>query len=372
VSYVFQRDGVWYVGWKTVTGAPARKRSPYQTKAEAKKYAAELEIKAERVRDGTDRPVMEAHTWDELCARYLADVVPNLRSNGPVIAVMRKHLSVAFAGRGLREITQGDVMAWATKLRGQKLAESTREQLRIRGSALFTYAAKLQWVHQGQNPFVRSGKRSITKRRPKYLERAEVKALLRVTEGEERNLFAVTVYCGLRRGEVAGLRWEDVDFATGTLNVRHSYTGPTKSGRDRSVQMSDDVLHFLYDQKRRRGDSPFVFPAASGRMRTVDWRASEELQAAFKKAGINRPDFTFRSLRSTLGTHYASQTGDLSATQDMLGHADPATTKDMYAAAIPEHRKKQGQAFSYGLSPGELPALTRGDEREAPSSEEAP
>jgi integrase len=54
-----------------------------------------------------------------------------------------------------------------------------------------------------------------------------------------RPLYATAVYTGLRKGELAGLRWEDVDFARGLVRVARSYDQETKTGTVRYVPLCD-------------------------------------------------------------------------------------------------------------------------------------
>src|SRR5262249_354670 len=84
------------------------------------------------------------------------------------------------------------------------------------------------------------------------LEPTEVEALARAASSDlDAALFRVAAFTGLRMGELRGLRWGDVDFGRRLIHVRRSVTrttvGAPKSGRVRSVPMSDQVVRTLDD-----------------------------------------------------------------------------------------------------------------------------
>ena len=125
------------------------------------------------------------------------------------------------------------------------------------------YAEERGWIHRA--PRVRKPK--LPKRPYSYLQtQEEIARFLRAAAARSRGLlalYATAVYMGMRAGELAGLRWEDVDFATRLILVQRSYDGPTKNNEIRYVPILDALLSVLREWRLSCG-GPLVFPNRGG------------------------------------------------------------------------------------------------------------
>lgn len=158
--------------------------------------------------------------------------------------------------------------------------------------------------------------------RLRYLTAEEISTLLAALKKKsvtvhDQALLAVNT--GLRFSEVAGLRWEDVNYETGTLAIRDGKTG------SRTVFFNDTVGEML---KVRHGDKTtgLIFPTETGkkkgqRQEAVSKTFQREADTLFNQ-GIKdrRLRVSFHTLRHTFGTHVYGNTGDLYLTQKALGH----------------------------------------------------
>jgi integrase len=161
-------------------------------------------------------------------------------------------------------------------------------------------------------------------------------------EGEERDIYAVAIYTGLRAGELFGLEWPDVDLARGVASVRHSWKGsPTKRGEARRVSLVATAIAALERQQARSGGRRHVFPARDGEGRSENQMPN--LGAALRRVGITR-HVRFHDLRHTCASHLIQGTWAprlvaralrLEEVQVWLGHTSPATTA-RYAHLCPE------------------------------------
>lgn len=167
----------------------------------------------------------------------------------------------------------------------------------------------------------------------------EVEALVRAAASpEDAAVFATASYAGLRLGELRALRWRDVDFGKRLVHVRRSYVqrdeGAPKSGRVRSVPMSDQVVSVLDGLSRRdrfTGDEDLVFCNEVGE-HFDDSALRRRFYAARERAGL-RP-IRFHDLRHTFGT-LAVQKCPLSDVKAYMGHADITTTM-VYVHHVPQ------------------------------------
>lgn len=107
----------------------------------------------------------------------------------------------------------------------------------------------------------------------------EVWSLVRAGASEtDSAIFLTAAFTGLRRGELLGLRWRDVDFAGSTILVRASYaagylTAP-KSGKVRSVPMAPDV--------DRKGTFGTRMIAKAEIRRVQEWMGHADIQTTTK------------------------------------------------------------------------------------------
>jgi integrase len=172
------------------------------------------------------------------------------------------------------------------------------------------------------------------------LSAAEVEALIRAAASpQDGALFATAAYAGLRLGELRALRWRDVEFEKRLIHVRRSYVeraeGVPKSGRVRSVPMTDQVARALDELSRRDwfyGENDLVF-CNDGGDHFDDSALRRRFYAAREAAGLKR--IRFHDLRHTFGT-LAVQVFPLSDVKAYMGHADIATTM-IYIHHVPQH-----------------------------------
>ncbi|HQO65085.1 MAG TPA: site-specific integrase, partial [Syntrophorhabdus sp.] len=140
----------------------------------------------------------------------------------------------------------------------------------------------------------------------------------------------IAVNCGLRFSEVAGLRWEDVNYDTGTMAIRDSKTGSRTVFINEAVKEVLEARHEKQEEyikkKRDRGidvkKTPWIFPDNEGnrqdRCSKTFQRVADELFN--KDIKDRRLRISFHSLRHTFGTHVYENSGDLYLTQKALGH----------------------------------------------------
>jgi integrase len=135
----------------------------------------------------------------------------------------------------------------------------------------------------------------------------------------------VAADAGLRRGEILGLHWEDVDLRSRRLTVRRSLwagelTSP-KGGRERTIPMTDRLAKALARIRHLRG--PFAFCRDDGSPWTWEvMRAA--LPRACKLGGIRT--VRWHALRHTFCTHLAMRGAPAKAIQEAAGHASLTTT----------------------------------------------
>ena len=188
------------------------------------------------------------------------------------------------------------------------------------------------------------------------LDREQVRTLFEAaSEAGDRleALYVVAVTAGLRRGELQGLKWEDVDLDAGTLQVRRTLSEPKggyifeapKSGKGRSIRCSQRAIGALRSHRSRQSeerlragslwqDNGLVFPSGVGTP-LLGGNLNRAFKVMLKRAGL--PETTrFHDLRHTCATLLLRQGVNPKFVQELLGHADISLTLNVYSHVLPD------------------------------------
>ena len=152
------------------------------------------------------------------------------------------------------------------------------------------------------------------------------------------DFFYVEVMTGLRRGEICGIKWSDINFAEGTLSVTRSVgtkagggvsIGETKTGAGvRTITMPPSVATLL-QAKQADAVSEWVFPHYTNPSDPLHpSSAYKKLKTILKK--IELPMMRFHDLRHTFATHATDGGVDPKTLAGILGHTNASFTLDTY------------------------------------------
>ncbi|WP_193045288.1 tyrosine-type recombinase/integrase [Mycolicibacterium baixiangningiae] len=162
--------------------------------------------------------------------------------------------------------------------------------------------------------------------------------------GDHRALVYVLGTCGLRFGEVAELRWRDVDLDRLSIRISRSVVlvdnkfvvGSPKGGKSRTVSLPAFVADLL--RPHRGADSELIFPdSAGGHMRASNvrrrwWSDAVAKAQLFPRQVDNKTVFEFKihELRHTAASLAVQANANIKSLQNMLGHESAALTLDRY------------------------------------------
>ena len=166
----------------------------------------------------------------------------------------------------------------------------------------------------------------VYRKKPTTLTADELDSLLAGARGHDLEpAIALAALAGLRLGEIEAARWEDVNWAEGSLTVHG-----TKTHQDRDVPMTPRLKEIL---ERHRGP----------RQKIVRGKCSiSVLKTRCRRAGI--PEVSWHPLRHTCATLLLRKGVPLPTVRDWLGHADIATT-NIYAHSNREDMRKAAEAL---------------------------
>ena len=169
-------------------------------------------------------------------------------------------------------------------------------------------------------------------------------------------LYYIDLTTGLRRGELLGLKWSDIDLEKGDLRVQRQIGRidgkiiemPLKTKNAyRTLPLSADAISVLMQQRRKTGNSEWVFPSPTGGPMSPD-SVLHMLQRVLKRAGL--PRIRFHDLRHTFATMALQNGVDVKTVSSMLGHYSVGFTLDTYAHVTTDAQLKAAQTMGNILS----------------------
>ena len=163
-------------------------------------------------------------------------------------------------------------------------------------------------------------------------------------------LYYIELATGLRRGELLGLKWEDIDLTAGVIRVRRQVSridgkiveAPLKTKNAyRTVTISPQAVEVLNAQKAKTNDE-YVFPSPNGGPISPD-SVNNMLKRVLKRAGI--PRVRFHDLRHTFATLALQNGVDIKTVSGMLGHFSAGFTLDTYAHVTTAAQKEAARTM---------------------------
>lgn len=201
---------------------------------------------------------------------------------------------------------------------------------------IFTKA--VEWEMIEQSPF-NNGRSLVMKennQRLRFLTEDEIPAVLDACPDYLRDIVECVLNTGMRKGEVLGLKWDQVrnDFI---------YLTKTKSNKDRQIPVNVAVETLLKKIRRDKHlTSPYVFTYQGEPVKDV----KRSFASVIKKVGVT--DFTFHDLRHTFASHFVMRGGSLKSLQELLGHA--SLTMTLRYAHLAESHQRQAVSLLDGLT----------------------
>lgn len=294
---------------------------------------------------------------------YLGDVKPRTRE---IYADnIRLHIKPALGAVRLEALATHEIQQFYNDLakpgKNQKKGFSPKTIKCIHG---VVHKALQQAVENGVLRYNPADACKLPRAEPKELapfDDAQIRAFLQTIQGARfEALFIVTMFTGMREGEVLGLTWDCVNFETGTITISKQallhaveagsgfQLGSTKNSKSRTVTPASSVMALLRQHRSAQatlrlragniwGNTQLVFTDEIGRPLT-----KSTVYRAFKKAAaqIGRPDARFHDLRHTYAVAALRAGDDIKTVQSNLGHATAAFTLDVYGHTTPQMKQE--------------------------------
>jgi len=195
-------------------------------------------------------------------------------------------LTDPIAQKRLDQIIRNDVIEFRQRIFALTGKPPTTNRILAVLKLILAEAAFRQLIQA--SPAALVGRRKQEKREKGILSAAEIKALLGAMKGKAQAAFTIAACCGMRRGEVLALHWQDIGFEKSIITVCHAWKGKElglpKSGQPRTVALPDAAARALRDLGRQAAGLVFRNPLGN-RLSHQWWH--ERFQEAAKAAGID-------------------------------------------------------------------------------------
>lgn len=240
------------------------------------------------------------------------------------------------------------------------------------------------------NPASRATPPKVRKQNPDYYQPDEMASILDVLDSAPLKWRAISyllIDTGCRRGEIAGLRWSDIDLEEGIVHIdsallysprRGVYEGPTKGEDIRSLRIAPETVELLKLYKAEQDrlkeglaerwiDSGFVFTRETGEPihpdSITDWQSKFSAKHGLRHIHPH-------AFRHTAASTMIAEGVDLVTTANELGHANATVTATIYAHQISTAKAKAGEVRSSVFRHRQGSAKREVESKPSPSSDE--
>ena len=330
---IFKRHGTWHIDY-SIDGERLRRKIGTKGQAQDALAAVKADIlRGEyrltsdcrvRVRDFTDEYLEYVKARGRVWKRHEASL---------------KSIVPFFGDYLLSRITLDDIIGYKLKREKTVCGATINRELACLRHLL--NVAKKKGLLAGPNPVIKEDVFSPEPRKVHHiLTDDEIKALLAAIDKKAPHLrlaVVMALHTGLRKGEILGLRWADVDFTNRQLIIEKT------KGKRPHVAPMDETLIKLLTRARQENKTEFIFPSFTRADKgTPTLKAMTDIKRAFASARAKAvkeypalKGMTFHNLRRACATMLYNSGAQFSAIQALLNHQSPKTTM-IYLQVLPE------------------------------------
>jgi integrase/recombinase XerC len=284
---------------------------------------------------------------------FLSHLAVERRMSAHTLDAYRRDLGAlaawsAVQARGLLDLKGEDLRQFVASEHRRGLSPKSLQRRLSACRSFYRWQLRLGRISASPADAIRAPK--APRKLPQVLDVDEAMQLVEVATDtplglRDRALLELFYSSGLRLSEVCALKWGDLDFGQGLVTVLG------KGSKQRVVPVGSHARKALQELRAESGGQQvdFVFPGRGGRQIT-----SRAVQLRMKRLAMQRGVFKRvhpHLLRHSFASHMLESSGDLRGVQELLGHADIATTQiythldfqhlaKVYDAAHPRAKRK--------------------------------
>jgi integrase len=317
-----------------------------RTLAEKREAAKKENEKAESEQK---KRAAERHTFYDFFNLYIerVKVDESKKTYDTKIGIYKKRIPDSIKQKTLSEINIQDIESIKLCMTDKGMAPNYIEKTLNVITQVFKFAINM-YGYDGKIP---TSKIKISKKdnkRDRFLTEKEAGLLLeelRKISEQLHDIALLSLYCGLRAGEIFKLKWQDINFDNNRIFLRDR-----KNGQNVQLPMHAKIKEMLLRNRQyaENDDSNYIF-------KTVNNEQKKQISSSFRKVvqklGFNscvsdpRHKVVFHTLRHTYASRLVMKGVDLYTTQILMGHKNSTMTQ-RYAHLAPEHLDKAVNVLS--------------------------
>lgn len=318
---LYQRNGIWYFDITTPSGKRIRQSTQTKDQRQAQELHDQLKHDLWRQEKLGEKPT---YTWDEACLRWLEEM-QHKKSLSDDLTKIKK--LTEFRGLPLQEVNR--ILVHDTISRLPLSIASKNRYLAFVRSVLNKCVHEWEWLDRA--PKLKLFKENT--QRIRWLKPHEVERLLKELPTYMQDLVIFSLCTGLRKSNVLGLTWSQVDLKR---KVIWYHADETKSARALGCALNDVAMQIIQKQIGKHPQK--VFTHSKGKpVLAISHRL---WSAALKRAGITA--FRWHDLRHTWASWLVQNGVDLYTLKEMGGW-ESIHMVQRYAHLAPEHLHKDAQ-----------------------------
>ena len=360
-----RKDGRWEgrytAGHDPVNGKQIFKNVLGKTQAEVKEKLAKALVEAGQV-DFTKSGQYTVGTWMDTWFENVAKIKVRPSSHQTYKGYIDNHIKPNIGNIPLEKLTTMDLQKFYRKLLTKGRVERIESKEQPKGLSAKTVRNINQVISSAMDLAVAqkiiltnpTDACELLKVERKEMQTVPAEQLSAFLEEAKRSgvyeMYYIELATGLRRGELLGLKWTDIDWKNGIIKVRRQVArvdgqiveAPLKTKNSyRAVSISPQAIEVLLEQKRKTNDA-YVFPSPNGGPISPD-SVNNMLKRVLERASI--PKVRFHDLRHTFATIALQNGVDIKTVSGMLGHFSAGFTLDTYAHVTTSAQKEAAQTM---------------------------
>lgn len=328
-----------------------------------KEVSQKLREATKSIDDGTYKEPckLTVGEWLEIWSKeYLGSVKP--RTVESYKGHIKKHLKPAFGAVKLEALAAHTIQSFYNALGTEKnLSPKTVKNVHGVLHKALQQAVAIGYIRV--NPADACALPRVEKKAIAPMDASEIRTFMKAIEGHRfKDVFLVTLFTGMRRGEVLGLQWDCVDFERGTLRIDKQLQQvpgekgnyllfSTKNSKGRSITPASAVMDILRKHRAAQNawklkagtaweETGFVFTDGLGHH-----LSPHTVYHNYKRVveSIGLPEARFHDLRHSYAVAALQSGDDIKSVQENLGHHTAAFTLDVYGH-VTEQMKRESAA----------------------------
>src|SRR3989338_804885 len=233
---VVQKRGNWWLDYRYNGRRYRKKVGPSKAVAKAAWAKIQIEIAENKFLDVKREQRIKLEDFADEYFELHCKV--NHRSPESAAGSQIKVLKRFFPGKYLHEITPIEIEKFKAE-RVKEVSPATVNRALTCLKAIFNKSIKWR-KFDGSNPVKEVKFFKEENHKLNYLEVEEIRRLILASQGAIKPVVIVALNTGMRRGEILGLKWQDIDFKQGIIELLK-----TKSGKKRMIPMNEDAKNTL-------------------------------------------------------------------------------------------------------------------------------